>query len=165
MFKSIAALTLYLFSNAVFAGQPSLDSVERLLVLIRAEAQLQHEQREFAGAVRAMVEEELRPYRINQVQREIAESLIQSLGKQIDREFSWKMVRPVLFRAYQESFNQSEVDELIAIFMSPNPLLALQRIERANVRGRQLFGEQLAPAKARMIAEIRDATRRIGAAQ
>jgi len=112
-----------------------------------------------------MVYGELRPYRINQAQKEIAENLIRSLDAQIEVEFSWKKVRPVLFRAYQESFSQSDVDELIAIYASPHQSQAPPKMERANFRARELFREQLAPAKAKMIQEIRNATRQIREAQ
>lgn len=165
MLKSLIALTLYLLSVAALAGEPTLESIDALLMLTRAEAQAQQEQREFAGSVREMVYGELHSYRINQTQKEIAENLIRSLDAQIELEFSWMTVRSVLLRAYQESLSQSDVDELIAIYRSLDLSRALPRMERANLRARELFREQLAPAKAQMIQEIRNATHRIRAAQ
>ena len=168
MFKRIAVITLSLLSLGALAAPPTAESVNELLRLVSGppEAEAERVRREYGvESVREMVYEALRPHPLNSVQIAMVENLIRRTDDAMEAMFGWDAVRPVIEKTYLELFDQQEVDELIAIFQSPIARRAFAKIDKIEPRVRELFREEIAPKKARLLKDAREAIFEIRRAQ
>lgn len=108
-----------LFAPAARAAPPSLASVEELLQLTQADKTLdtmygQMEQAMQQGMVQALGRQPLTP-----AQQKIFEAMPREFSRILREEMGWSALRPDFVTIYRETFDQDEVDGLIAFYKSP----------------------------------------------
>ena len=105
--------------TAALAAPASPASVEQLLVLTRAdqvvdimyaglEQNMRHGMNAMAGS---------RP--LTPEQQQVLQALPAKLSQVMRQELSWTVLEPLLLSVYAETFDQEEVDGLIAFYQSP----------------------------------------------
>ena len=121
--KTIAALALAALACPVFAAEPSLASIERLLDLMQS--------RQSYEAIRAQVDAMAKPTfdqaidskSMSPEQREAIErraaARTERMKSILDEAMNWEQIRADTAQIYAESFTQEEIDGLIAFYESP----------------------------------------------
>lgn len=114
-----ALATAILFTPAARAAPPSVASVEELLRVTQADKTLdamygQMEQAMQQGMVQALGRQPLTP-----AQQKIFDTMPREFARILRDEMGWSALRPDFVTIYRETFDQDEVDGLIAFYKSP----------------------------------------------
>jgi len=120
MHKILAAAAFAISTCAgALAAPASPASVEQLLTLTRADqvidimyAGLEQNMRQGMNAVVGN-----RP--LTPEQQQLLQSMPAKLSQVMRQELSWNVLKPLMLSAYAETFDQEEIDGLIAFYQSP----------------------------------------------
>jgi uncharacterized protein len=119
MKKLLASTALALLTGAALAATPTPASVEALIAASRADQVLDVvytglEQNIRQGMTAAVANKPLSPQ-----QQQVLEAMPARLSEVIRTEMSWAALKPIFVQVYSETFDQEEVDGLIAFYQSP----------------------------------------------
>lgn len=159
MRKFLIATILAFTASQVRAAPASSESVEQLLVLIKAESLVETM---FAGADQTMrrgVQEAIGARALNVEQQRIVDAIPQRFVGAMRQEFNWPAMKPAYLRIYQESFEQDEIDGLIAFYGSRAGQAFIAKMPVVMQKSMELSQEQMRTLLPRMIRIIDDAMR------
>lgn len=155
--KRLASLLLALSScSAAFAAPASNESIERLLVLTRAESLLDGSYANVDRMFRQGFAQGLggRPLTADEQQRVDAMSVrVMALMKD---EMSWARIEPEYVRLYAQTFDQNEVDGLIAFYMSPPGQAMVAKMPLLMQNTMAMMQAQMAALMPKMMAVVQD---------
>ena len=118
MKKLIVGLSLALWAMAAHA-EASADSVARLLQASGAHRMVDslkpHLEQLMRDSLKGLVEDKT----LSPNQQRVMDALPGKFAKLMGDEMSWSQMEPDVVRIYQESFDQAEIDGLIAFYESP----------------------------------------------
>jgi uncharacterized protein len=119
MKKFLASTATALFAGAAFAAPATPASVETLITLSKADQVLDVvyaglEQNIRQGMAAAVGDKPLTP-----PQQQALQAIPARLSEVIRTEMSWAALKPIFVQVYTETFDQDEVDGLIAFYQSP----------------------------------------------
>lgn len=156
----LAALVLAIATALPARAAPaSQASVEDLLALSRAETTMDSL---YAGVESAMREgmrqgSAGRPLTAEQVA--VMDKLSKAFAATMREELGWARMRPLIVGLYQETFEQEEVDGLIAFYRSPAGQAFLNKMPQLMQRSFALSQQLMQEAAPRMRAAIEQALR------
>ena len=119
LMKSVLlALTLISLHLPTFAAQPTEASVDRLLGLMNAGAMIEGSYNQVEKMMRDMAQQ-------NAGNRQLSTAEQESLNRTVDRtmslmreELTWDKMKPAFAKIYMETFDQEEIDGLVAFYGS-----------------------------------------------
>lgn len=119
------------FSNAVFvaiamslsmvtwAAAPSEESVARLLTVMQIQSQTEGMVGQIDEVIRVNAEQALNGKKLNAKEQAIFDDTRTKLAALFKKEIAWSSMEPIYRKAYRESFNQEEIDGMIAFYQTP----------------------------------------------
>jgi len=122
MKKRIVALVFAALPLVSWAAPPSEESVRKLLEVTHAEASLKQASAMIEPIFRKAINDSMAPYTATPLtdrQKRILATLPERLGKLLLVERSPDQILPFMAKAYRETFDQSEIDGLIAFYQTP----------------------------------------------
>ena len=119
MRKILVLATALLINSSSYALPASQESVETLLEISGAESISQLTYVVMDQVLRVFASEQVKAYRLNADQQRQFDAAYAKLQSIIRPEFSWKAMKPRYVQIYQETFDQQEIDGLIALYRSP----------------------------------------------
>ncbi len=113
------AAALILCSTAAKAAPPTAQSVQTLLEVTQAESMLDQAYASVEQMIRQGMSQQLAGQTLTDEQRRTIELAPAKLAQLMKTELNWATLRPIYIAIYQESFEQAEIDGLIAFYRSP----------------------------------------------
>lgn len=115
----LAALSLSLFALSASAAPPTDESIRTLFTVMKTEASLDQfyavfEPAMVQGLVQTAAGKELTPEK-----KSIFDRYFLRVSELMRTEMSWAKLEPMHIKIYRESFDQAEIDGLIAFYGSP----------------------------------------------
>jgi len=119
MRKLISLLALSGCSLAAVAAPPSDESILTLFKVMKAESLLDSVYATLEPAMKQSMEQAAAGKTLNAEQRRVLELAPQRLSQVLRTELSWEALQPIQVSIYRESFDQDEINALIAFYKSP----------------------------------------------
>jgi len=121
-------LALALAPIAATAAPASGDSIDQLLMASRAETQVESMYGGMEQLIQTSMKQALGDKPISPEQQRVIDQFPGKFATLVRKEFGWVTMKPFYTRLYQESFDQSEVDGLLAFYGSPSGQAYLDRM-------------------------------------
>jgi len=116
-------LSLCVASLPAQATEPSQASIERLLVVAQAQKNNAAVLEQVKGMLQPMFEQALGTRAMTADQREQAQGFMQEFSRKmvpiLEEELAWGRLKDMTAQIYAQSFNQEEINGLIAFYESP----------------------------------------------
>jgi hypothetical protein len=118
MKKILAGFSLVICAFSALAAEPSDASIEKLLSVMRAESLMDSvygslEQNKRQGIAQATAGQQL-----SDEQKRVLESAPKKFAQVVREELTWANLKPMYIQIYKESFDQEDIDGLIAFYSS-----------------------------------------------
>lgn len=151
MKKLLAAAALTFLNSMAQAAPPSAESIETLFKITRAETMMDSMMASMEPMLRQTLAQSLGDSRLNAKQKAIMDSMPNRMAALLRSELSWSKMRPLQVQLYQESFEQEEVDGLIAFYQSPAGQAALNKMPVVMQKSMQMSQAMLQDMMPRMM--------------
>jgi hypothetical protein len=119
MRRLLLALFIVIAANQANAEPASAESVQQLLKLTKAEAMLDSMYSTMERIMQQSMQQATAGKSITPEQQRIMETVPGRMFSIMKSELTWDKLEPEYVRLYTESFDQSEIDGLIAFYQSP----------------------------------------------
>ncbi len=157
MKKFLSALVLAASAMLAQAAPASTESIERLLALTRVESLLDSMYASTEQMMRQNMRQSLGNQPLTAEQQRVVDALPGKFSQVMRQEFNWSTLKPMYVRVYQETFEQSEIDGLIAFYASPAGQAFVDKMPLVMQRSMALMQEQMRSILPRMTREIEQA--------
>lgn len=157
-----AALAL---APAVRAAPASAESVEQLLVLTRAPALIETMLADTEAAMRRTPPPVPPGQALTDAQRAALDRLPARMSAMLREEMSWEKLRPGFVRMYRETFEQEEIDGLIAFYRTPLGQAYVDKLPVVMRKSMESVQETLQRLMPKMSALMQETMREAGAAK
>lgn len=162
--KALLALVLSLASLGANAAPPSDESIQTLFKVMKAETLLDGIYASIEPVMRQSIAQASQGQTLTDQQRRLMELAPQRLSELLRRELSWAKLEPIQLAIYRETFDQAEIDGLIAFYRTPvgqafvdKMPLASQRAMLATQRQMQEVTPKIKAAMDALMAEVQAA--------
>jgi uncharacterized protein len=118
MNKLIAVLFLFV-GLAAHAAAPSDESIERLMSVTRMESLLDGMFTQMEPSIKAGMEAAMQGKTITPDQRKVLDIVPSKLVAAMREELNWSKLKPIYLAIYRESFEQSDIDGMLAFYATP----------------------------------------------
>lgn len=113
-----AACLVALASGAAWAAPASEESVETLLAVTKSEAMIDAVYGQIEGLMKQSMQQAVGDKPLTEEQQRVMDSLPARFAAVLRQEFSWALLKPHYVQLYRDTFDQDEVDGLIAFYRS-----------------------------------------------
>jgi hypothetical protein len=117
--KLVLACAALLAAPAVWAAPPSDESLRTLFRVMNASSMLDAAYAQLEPAMRQGMNQAAAGKPLHDEQRKVLDLAPQRLSALMRAELSWEKLEPIQMQIYRESFEQFEIDGLIAFYSSP----------------------------------------------
>jgi hypothetical protein len=155
--KRLLALLSLLTSLSVHAAPASRESVENLLVATKAESMMSSV---FAGMdqiMRQSMAQAAQGRSLNAEQQRVLDAMPPKFIAIMREEMSWQKMKPQYVQLYVETFEQEEVDGLLAFYASPTGQALLNKMPVVVQKSMALSQSLMQSALPKMQAAIKEA--------
>jgi uncharacterized protein len=114
-------------SLTAMAAPPTTESVETLLGLTQAEANLNRMFDQLAPAMRAGVLNALKTQALTASQESVVSKFTSTYVKSVKEQYGWAFVKPTIVQIYRETFTDEEVNGQIVFYRSPAGEAAIKK--------------------------------------
>jgi hypothetical protein len=118
MKKLLAGFSLVLCAFSALAAEPSDASVEKLLDVMKTESLMDSIYGSLEQYLRQSMTQASVGQQLTDEQKRMLESVPKKLAKAMREELTWASLKPMYIQIYKESFDQEDVDGLIAFYSS-----------------------------------------------
>ena len=101
------------------AAPPTDASVRTLLEVTKTQSMLDQAYASMEQFIKQGMTQEMAGRSLNDEQRRAMEIAPAKIAQVMRKEMSWELMRPIYTAIYQETFDQAEIDGLIAFYRSP----------------------------------------------
>ena len=115
----VIALVALLASFAVQAAPASQESVETLLTVTKTEAMMDSLYSGMDQMMRQGINQNLQGKSLSAEQQRALDALPEKFVAVMRGEMSWQKMKPLYVQLYRETFEQEEVDGMLAFYASP----------------------------------------------
>jgi len=115
-------IALLLNLSAVFAAdtQSSEESIRELLKVTKVRALLDQMIPQIEGMMKNAVDQALHGQVMTEEQQKIINSMMEKTQNLMKEELDWSKLEPMYTSIYSESFNQEEIDGMLAFYATPS---------------------------------------------
>lgn len=152
--KFLTCLTTALLSSALHAAPASNASIEEMLVLSRAEMVLENILTSMEDGMKRAIAASPPGQIRNAEQQRLIDQLPGKFGQLMRVELNWGVLREVSVQAYSESFDQAEIDGLIAFYKSPVGRSFVMKMPQAMQKSNAMMQERMAQAMPKVQAAM-----------
>lgn len=143
MKKILATLSFAAFVGGAQAAPASTESIERLLTMTRTEALLDTVYASTEQMMRQSMRQTLGARSLSAEQQRVVDELPVKFVATMRQEFNWSTLKPQYVRLYQETFEQSEIDGLIAFYASPAGQAFIDKMPLVMQKSMSIVQEQM----------------------
>jgi hypothetical protein len=118
MKKILAGFSLVLCAFSALAAEPSDASIEKLLTVMKAESLMDSVYGSLEQNMRQGMAQASAGKPLSDEQKRVLESAPKAFAKVMREELTWANLKPMYIQVYKESFDQEDVDGLIAFYES-----------------------------------------------
>jgi hypothetical protein len=112
----LTAVCALLLTPLAFADQASKDAkIEQLFQAMNIEAQ----QKQMLAQMQQMVISQVKAQLPSEADKAKAEDMQKKMFGLIEQETSWQKLKPVMVKAYGDTYTESEIDGILAFYKSP----------------------------------------------
>jgi hypothetical protein len=115
----VLAIAVLLASFGVQAAPASQESVEKLLSVTKSEAMMDSLYSGMDQVMRQSIEQSLQGKTITAEQRRALDAVPGKFVAVMREEMSWQKMKPQFISLYRDTFEQEEVDGMLAFYASP----------------------------------------------
>lgn len=156
--KTLLSLLLALSTGAVLAAPPSVESIERLLTITRTEALIDSIYKDAEPYLRKTMQDAT-PGQLTEAQKKSIDELAPKMVDLMREQFNWIALKPEFVRIYQDTLEQSEVDGLLAFYVSPVGQSTITKMPLIMQRSMALTQEQLRVLMPKMERLVRESVK------
>lgn len=153
----LATLAISLFASAAAAAPASQASVEELLALTRAESMIDAMYPQIEQVMRQSMKTAQGDKPISAEQQRVVDIMSAKFVAIMREEFNWEKFKPQFTQIYQETFEQEEIDGLIAFYKSPAGQASVVKMPTVMQKAMVLSQEQMKVIYPKMQAAIKQA--------
>lgn len=124
----LGLLLCCLLSTSAWAQKPTDASIEKLLVLTRTEANLKTMMQQSANLIDNTIEKSWERMGYPPETRKKMLAARQAIRNILREDLTWEKIKPMYVSSYQETFNQKEVDAMIAFYSTPEGQAILDKM-------------------------------------
>ena len=117
--RRLVAILLVAFPVAAFAAPPTPEQLDRLLVAMDSQKQVELMQQAMGPMMRSAMEQMTKARPITPEQQATLDRMTAKAGALVREQLSWEQMRPMLLQIYGETFDAGEVEGLITFYESP----------------------------------------------
>lgn len=150
MKKILSSLAFAAFVGGAQAAPASAESIERLLAMTRVESLLDTVYGNTEQMMRQSMRQTLGSRPLTAEQQRVVDELPGKFVATMRQEFNWSTLKPLYVRIYQESFEQAEIDGLIAFYASPAGQAFIDKMPLVMQKSMTLVQEQMRTLMPRM---------------
>jgi hypothetical protein len=165
---TVIACLLLSAGSAPALSQPTVQSVERLLTLSRAEAIVAQGQAQMEAAMRQAMRNQLVQRGIEASltaeQQRVVDDMAAQLSTLLGEELSWPNLKPEFVTLYRETLSQQEVDGIAAFYETPIGQAMLDKMPQVLQRSIALTMSRMQALMPRIEAIAAEAARKLKAA-
>ncbi|MEJ6022230.1 DUF2059 domain-containing protein [Ramlibacter sp. PS4R-6] len=159
MRKLVTALFFFLAALQAQAAPATAESIERLLVASNVEATMDSFYVAMEQIMRQSMQQAVGQQRLTPEQQRVMDSLPPKFMKLMKDEYGWASMKPDFVRIYQETFEQEEVEAMIAFYQSPAGRSLLAKMPLIIQRSAALSQQRMVTLMPRMTRMLEDAIR------
>jgi hypothetical protein len=148
------SLLLCLVPTVSVAAPPSDESIEELLAVTRAEAMTKDVWPHIQAMVNKMIAEDGAKRNFSPEQHAQFEKVMARVVGAMQEELSWERLRALYFKLYRETFQQEDVDGMLAFYRSPAGEAMLAKMPLLMQNLMREMGDMSRGMQRRMRAEI-----------
>ncbi|BET26547.1 hypothetical protein EV673_0338 [Limnobacter thiooxidans] len=156
--RFVLALCAALASFPAYAAPASKESVERLLEVSMADVEVDIMYSEVERFLRKMLNSQIDRRGVTLAQDLSIDMAIDRFLQKVRSEYNWTSFKPLFVPIYQETFDQQEVDDLIAFYETPSGRAFVNKTPMIAQRSSLLMKQQeqvLAPKIERAVEQLR----------
>lgn len=158
MTKLLTALLSLLFACASHAAPASAQSIEELLQLTKAAAMVDSMSASTEQIMREQMRQATQGKPTNAEQQRVQEAMLAKVLPLIREELNWAKLKPSYVQLYQETFEQAEIDGLIAFYRSPTGQAFISKMPVVMQKSMALAQVQMQTLMPKMQAAIEEAS-------
>jgi hypothetical protein len=151
----LAAVALLACSVGARAAA-SQESVERLLQVMKVQAQIEMVYAQALPAAQNAMRQSLGPGMGGQASEHVFNAAMPRVNAVIREELSWAKLKPGFVAIYAETFTQPEVDGLIAFYEGPIGTALVAKTPQLTQRSFQMMQERMGPTMQRVMQVARE---------
>ena len=159
MKRFLLASALALSGAVAQADPPTTESIERLLTLTRVESMLDGMYANVDQLMRQSMRQRVGTRSLDTEQQRVLDELPGKFVAVMRQEFNWSTLKPQYLRIYQETFEQEEIDGLIAFYSSPAGQAFVSKMPTVMQKSMILAQDQLRTLTPRMTEVVEQAMR------
>lgn len=142
---TIALVTFAPFTSFAQAAAPSPESVERLLIVTKTDKMIDSMLQNMEGMISGMADK-MRPSGEDTPEAKAKrDNAMRKMLPIMKEELSWDKMKSMYTQIYSESFNQVEIDGLIAFYNSPAGIAFVNKMPLVMQKSMTLTQERMGP--------------------
>ena len=157
MNKFIAFVASVLLVSTAHAAPASQESIDALLVATKAESLVNGMYGNIEQFMRQSMTAAAQGQPISEEQQRILDAVPAKFTKVMREEMSWAKMRPFYVQIYQESFNQEEIEGLLAFYKSPAGQAFVAKMPVVMQKSMEVMQSQMGPLMEKMKAAMQQA--------
>ena len=153
----LAVLALSIATFAASAAEPTDPSIEKLLTLTKAESLMDSLYANMEQSMRQGMLQAVAGKQLTEEQRRVIESVPKKFTQVVREELSWANLKPMYIMIYKESFDQEDVDGLIAFYSSKPGQAYVNKMPIAMQKSMAFVQERMKPLLGKMAEAMKAA--------
>lgn len=157
MNKILAVLVLSVATFSALAVEPTDPSIEKLLTLTKAESLMDTLYANMEQGMRQGMLQAAAGKPLTDEQRRVIESVPKKFAEVMREELNWASLKPMYVKIYKESFDQEDVDGLIAFYGSKAGQAYVNKMPGAMQKSMAFVQERMKPLVGKMAEAMKAA--------
>jgi hypothetical protein len=155
--RRLLILAAFVLAGAAQAEPPSRESVERLLDISRTESMIDSMYGNIEQAMRQGMQQSVQGKPLSAEQQRFLDAVPGKFVAIIREELAWAKMKALYVQVYLDSFEQEEIDGLIAFYASPAGQAFIRKMPAVMQRTMSLMQSMMQSITPKMKAAIDDA--------
>jgi hypothetical protein len=138
-------IALGLLAGPARAAPPSPESVDRLMVVMQVQSQLETTYAQVLPAMQSSMRQTLATQLKSDEAARLFDAVLPRVNALLLEQLSWARLKPDFARIYAETYSQDEIDGLIAFYGGPLGAALISKMPQLLNRSIQLMQERMGP--------------------
>ena len=138
-------IALGLLAGPARAAPPSPESVDRLMVVMQVQSQLETMYAQVLPAMQSSMRQTLATQLRSDEAARLFDAVLPRVNALMLEQLGWARLKPDFARIYAETYSQDEIDGLIAFYGGPLGAALIRKMPQLLNRSIQLMQERMAP--------------------
>jgi hypothetical protein len=164
-FQRTLVLASAWLSFSVLAAQPSVESIEALLQITRAESMVDGMNGNIEQLMRSAMAETVQREKLSPSQQRVLEQFPAKFAQVVREESNWAAMKPELVEIYRSVYTQEEVDGQLAFYRSPAGQATISKMPQVLQMSMDMGERQMRRLMPKLQAALKEATADAKAAQ